>query len=66
MKSSCSSSDRSDAWVIAVETWSPPPFASARFVNASMWRASSFDLGRQEHHHLGEVRVDPGMNRAGT
>ena len=41
-KSSCSRSDRSDDCVCAVEYWSPPPFASARFVNASMCLASSF------------------------
>ena len=40
-KSSCSNSDRSDACVCAVEYCSPPPLASARFVNASMCRASS-------------------------
>ena len=56
----------SDACVCAVEYCSPPPLASARFVNASMWRASSttcVDRNITTSVNRGWIR---GMNFAGT
>ena len=59
-------SDRNDVCVIALETWSPPPFASARFVNASMWRASSFTCVARNNATSVKCGWIRGMNRAGT
>ena len=50
----------------AVEYRSPPPFASARFVNASMWRASSVTWVARNITTSVKCGWMRGMNRAGT